>query len=167
MAIMTIKRHRYAAAMTLVEVMGAILILSVAVIGASAYRYHSALDARKADESATATRIALLLCENWRGVSGAVSGDEVYDAEDYFAHGLSFDACGQGPEVPADFTALATYTIELNGITYYTTLSWKDVAAGLRALNVVVAWNQRGAGSGSTAFAHADKSFRLTTYTTY
>ena len=161
------KRHRYAAAMTLVEVMGAILILSVAVIGASAYRYHSALDARKADETATATRIALLLCENWRGVSGAVSGDEVYDAEDYFAHGLSFDACGQGPEVPADFTALATYTVELNGITYHTTLSWKDVAAGLRALNVVVAWNQRGTGSGSTDFAHADKSFRLTTYTTY
>ena len=162
---MIVKRPKCAAAMTLVEVMGSVLILSVAVIGASAYRYHSALDARKADVRATATRIALLLCENWRGVSGAVSGDEAYDAEDYFAHGLSFDASGEGPEVPADFTELATYTIELNGINYYTTLSWKDVATGLRALNVVVAWNQRN--TGSTAFADADKSFRLTTYTTY
>ncbi len=158
---MTVKRPKCAVAMTLVEVMGAILILAVAVIGASAYRYHAALDARKADEMATATRIALLLCENWRGVSG----DEAFGPEDYFGHGLSFDSCGQGPEVPADFTALATYTIELNGINYYTTLSWKDVAAGLRALNVVVAWNQRN--TGSTAFADADKSFRLTTYTTY
>lgn len=152
--------------MTLVEVMGAILILAVAVIGASAYRYHAALDARKADERATATRIALLLCENWRGVSGAVSGDEAYDAEDYFAHGLSFDASSEGPEVPADFTELATYTIALKGkygVTYYTTLSWKDVSPGLRALNVIVAWGQQGSGS----FADADKSFRLTTYTTY
>ncbi len=164
---MTVKRPRCAAAMTLVEVMGAILILAVAVIGASAYRYHSALDARKADEMATATRIAVLLCENWRGVSGAVSGDEAFDPEDYFGHGLSFDASDEGPAVPADFTALATYTIALNGITYYTTLSWKDIATGLRTLNVVVAWNQRGAGSGSTAFAYADKLFRLTTYTTY
>ena len=162
---MTVKRPRCAAGMTLVEVMGAILILAVAVIGASAYRYHAALDARKADERATATRIALLLCENWRGVSGAVSGDEAFDADDYFSHGLSVDSSGQGPEVPEDFTALATYTVELNGITYYTTLSWKDVATGLRALNVVVAWNQRN--TSSTAFADADKSFRLTTYTTY
>ncbi len=161
---MAVKRHRCAAAMTLVEVMGAILILTVAVIGASAYRYHAALDARKADERATATRIAVLLCENWRGVSGAVSGDEAFNPENYWGHGLSFNSSSES-QVPADFTELATYTIELNGINYYTTLSWKDVATGLRALNVVVAWNQRG--TGSTAFADADKSFRLTTYTTY
>ncbi len=163
MAIMTIKRPRYAAAMTLVEVMGAILILAVAVIGASAYRYHSALDARKADERATATRIAVLLCENWRGVGGAVSGDEAFNPENYWGHGLEFNASGEGPAVAVDFTSLATYSIEINGITYYTTLSWKDVATGLRALNVVVAWSQQGSGS----FADADKSFRLTTYTTY
>jgi hypothetical protein len=153
--------------MTLVEVMGATLILAVAVIGASAYRYHSALDARKADERATATRIAMLLCENWRGVSGAVSGDEAYNPEDYWGHGLEFNSCGHGPEVPMDFTSLATCSIELNGITYYATLSWKDVATGLRALNVVVAWDQRGAGSGEPAYAHANKSFKLTTYATY
>lgn len=158
---MTVKRPRCAAAMTLVEVMGAILILSVAVIGASAYRYHSALDARKADETATATRIALLLCENWRGIRG----DETFDPEDYWSHDLpGIENSSEGPEVPPGFTVLNTYTVEINNVFYYVTMSWKDLFAGLRALNVAVAWNQNGSGSGSTAFAHADKSFRLTTY---
>jgi Tfp pilus assembly protein PilV len=161
MAIMTVKRPKFAAGITLIEEMAAILILTVAILGASAYRYHAALDARKADESATATRIALLLCENWRGIDG----DETFDPEDYWGHNqLMIDVSGQGPEVPTDFTHLATYKVEINSVHYFVTMSWKDVAVGLRALNVTVNWNQRGAGSGSTAYAHADKSFKLTTY---
>lgn len=158
---MTIKRPKYEAGITLVEEMAAILILSVAVIGASAYRYHSALDARKADETAVATRIALLLCENWRGING----DETFNPQDYWGQGLPvIEVSGQGPEVPIGFTQLQTYTVEINNVLYFVTMSWQDVAAGLRALNVTVAWNQRGAGHGSKAFANADKSFRLTTY---
>ena len=162
MAIMTIKRPKCAAAITLVEVMVTILILAVAVIGASAYRYHSALDARKADETATATRIALLLCENWRGIRG----DETFDPEDYWAQDLPvIEVSGEGPQVSPGFTVLNTpYTVEINNVLYYVTMSWKDIFAGLRALNVAVAWNQNGSGSGSTAFADAEKSFRLTTY---
>jgi len=161
MAIMTIKRPKYAAAMTLVEVMGAILILAVAVIGASAYRYHSALDARKADEMAAATRITLLLCENWRGISG----DETFNPEDYWGQDLPvIEVSSEGPDVPPGFTTAGNYTVEINNVFYYVTMSWKDLYAGLRVLNVAVAWNQNGSGSGSTAFADAEKSFKLTTY---
>ncbi|MHC4461118.1 MAG: type IV pilus modification PilV family protein [Planctomycetota bacterium] len=158
---MTIKRPKYKAGITLVEEMAAILILSVAVIGASGYRYHSALDARKADQRAAATRIALLLCENWRGISG----DETFDPENYWGHDLPLiEDSAEGPEVPIGFTTLQTSTVEINNVFYYVTMSWQDVAAGLRALNVAVAWNQNDSNSGSTAFADADKTFKLTTY---
>jgi len=155
----TVKRHRYAAAMTLVEVMGAILILSVAVIGASAYRYHSALDARKADETATATRIALLLCESWRGVEG----DLTFDPGSHLSPELAIQPVGQPPPNPQGFNVLETYRITANGLISTSALLWQDIAPGLRALNVTVFWDWDPDGFGNPK--RAKKSFTLTTYT--
>ena len=67
---MHIKRSKSTAAFTIVEIMEAMVILLIAMIGASGYRYYAALDARKAAMQATAARIGLLLCESWRGVEG-------------------------------------------------------------------------------------------------
>jgi hypothetical protein len=54
---------------------------------------------------------------------------------------------------------------ETDDINYYAFLSWKDVSAGLRALNVVVAWAQRD--TGPATIDDADKIYALTTYVTY
>ena len=167
MAIMTIKRPKYAAGMTLVEVMGAILILSVAVIGASAYRYHSALDARKADRKTIATRVALLLCESWRGVEG----DETFDPNSYFGSDLAVEpvTTHDGPGVPTGFGLLGVYKIVVDGLDCRATLSWKewDITAGLRVLNVIVVWDWDPYRHPLGAYKYATQSYRLTTYTTY
>ena len=141
----------------MVDAMVALAILSVGVMAATNYRYYAALDARKATVHTTAARIGQMLCESWRGVEGA----ETYDPITYLGSNLKITT-STGPEKPGDFTLLGSYTVRLNGVDYYVTMSWKDIYSGLRALNVVVAWVQRE--QVGSNIAGADKSFKLTTY---
>ena len=175
MATKYFKRYK---GLTLVEVMISVLILSVAVIGAAGYRYYAALDARKAAVEITAARIALLLCESWRGVKGA----ETYDPTAHLGSDLKiaestqsefgFDHALFYPTVSKHFKPLGFYRIVSNDVEYSTILLWKDISTGLRALDVVVAWPLWGqrepsysdTTSGSSTDAY--KSFELTTYTT-
>ncbi len=142
---------------SLVSTMIAIVIILVALIGTSNFRYFSTLDAKKAAAKITASRIGLMLCENWRGLGGV----ETYDPATSLGSDLTITT-STGPAEPADFTLLGSYTITLNGANYYITLSWKDVSTGLRALNIIVAWAQRT--QGVSSLNNADKSFKLTTY---
>ncbi len=142
---------------SLASVMIATVIILVALIGTSNFRYYSTLDAQKAAAKITASRIGLMLCENWRGIGGV----DTYDPSTSLGSALTITT-STGPAKPADFTLLGSYTITVNGANYYITLSWKDVSTGLRALNVVVAWAQRN--QGVSSLNDADKSFKLTTY---
>ncbi len=143
---------------SLVSVMIAMTILLAALIGTSNFTYCSTLDSRKAAAKTAASRIGLMLCENWRGVGGV----ETYDPATSLGSALTITPSA-GPDKRGDFTLLGSYTIALNGADYYITLSWKDVSTGLRALNVIVAWVQRE--QGTSGPDDADQSFKLTTYT--
>ena len=142
---------------SLVGIMIATVIILAALIGTSNFRYYSTLDAQKAAAKITASRIGLMLCENWRGIGGV----ETYDPATSLGSALTITT-STGPDKPADFTLLGSYSITLNGANYYITLSWKDVSTGLRALNIIVAWAQRT--QGVSSLNDADKSFKLTTY---
>ena len=171
---MTIERSKSGAAFTLVEVMAAIVIMSIAVIGASSYRYHAALDARKADMQMSAARVTLLLCEDWRGLKGIATYNPVsYLGSDLtIAPSSSFETgiinTKSFPVAAGGFTLLGIYTIAMDGVNYYAILSWKDVNTGLRALNVIVVWPVRGqtAVSSEDVASNVYTSFGLTTYTT-
>jgi prepilin-type N-terminal cleavage/methylation domain-containing protein len=148
--------------MTLVEILVAVTILLIALIGTSTFRYAVALDERKADAQTTAARIALMFCESWQGIKG----DENYDPVNHLGSDLKVVKI-TGSENPDDFTTLGSYTVAFDdgdGVDNYTmALSWKDVKPELRALNIIVAWASRdheGKGDG-----FIDKSFSLTTYT--
>jgi len=148
---------------SLVGTMVAVVVLLVALIGTSSFRYYAALDARKADAQTTAARIALMLCESWRGIRG----DEAYDPTAHLGSDVDITP-SNGSGKPEDFTLLGSYTVVLDdadpdSVNYYTTLSYRDVQPGLRVLNVVVAWAQRAPGQDGTE--NVDKSFRLTIYT--
>ena len=151
-------KRRFRRGLSLVDAMSAIVVLVVTVIGAADYRYYAALDERKATIQVGAARIGVLLCEGWRGVKGS----DAYDPTTYSGSDLVITA-SSGPEEPEGFTLLGSYTVELNGGNYYTTLSWNDVYTELRALNVVVTWTLRG--QEEVGFEEIDELFRLTTYT--
>ncbi|HEC03536.1 MAG TPA: hypothetical protein ENI81_08365 [Phycisphaerales bacterium] len=150
---------------TLVGTLVAVVILLIALVGTSTFRYTAALDGRRADAQTTAARVALLLCESWRGLNG----DETHDpiqlaAGDFGVSRSSWD----GHVTPDGYTLLGNYEIVMDdgdpdGMAYYATLSWNDVQPGLRALNINVAWAQR---SETAAGArNVDKSYTLTAYT--
>jgi hypothetical protein len=141
----------------------AVALLLIAIIGTSNFRYYASLDARKAAAQTAAARIALTLCESWRGLQGDLSYNPVSQLGSFVTV-----TAGDGPAQPAGFVLLGKYKIVLDsnqtdaeGADYYASLSWKDVQPGLRALNVIVAWAQRG----QKGVINTDKSFVLTTYT--
>lgn len=148
---------------TLTSTLISVAVILVALIGTSNFRYYASMDARKASALTAASRIALMLSENWRGMQGSLSYDPVAQ--------LGSDITlikSEGPGNPGDFTLLGSYKIVMDekdddaeGADYFATLSWKDIQPGLRALNVVVAWAQRG----QTGFESADKTYTLTIYT--
>lgn len=156
---MTAKQPKSRAGVTLIEVMAAIVIVAIAVLGASGYRYYSSLDARAAAVQSTAARIALLLNENWRGRGY----DHVADF-DPVSH-LSSDIAIAGPTSfipPTGFTALGRYEITLNDARFWAALSYRNDTADLRTLNTVVAWEHRPSGVDETPAPN--KTFKLTTF---
>ena len=88
---MTIKRGKFAAAVSMIEVVIAIVILSITVVAASGFRYHAARDARKSDVQLTAARLASLFLYGWKGSGGytgygkynLIGGDDLLDPCDY------------------------------------------------------------------------------------
>jgi len=150
--------------MSLIGTMVAVAILLIALIGTSTLRYSAALDGRRARAQTGAARVALALCESWRGVDGV----ETYDPTELAVADMSIgESSWDGHSTPDDFTLLGNYAVALNNgpdsLTYYATLSWQDVETGLRALNVNVAWAQRSAGADGVE--NVDKSYALTAYT--
>lgn len=158
------KRSKFAPAVTLVEVMVTMVIVLVAVLGTSSFRYHSTMAIRKAEVQLTATRLASLLLYGWKG-SGGHSGYSIYelsDPDDYdpsdpndydptdvdsvqIASGLEVSYGAPGPPIPDGYNALDSdanpnYRIVVDGVNYYATLSYKDVVDEPRELHVCVAW---------------------------
>ena len=158
------RKTRNSRGVTLVGAMVAVVVLLIALIGTSTFRYCAALDGRRADAQTTASRVALLLCESWRGLNGDANFDPIQLA----TGDLSFSQSSwNGHVTPDGFTLLGNYETVMesgdpDGLAYYATLSWNDEQPGLRALNINVAWAQR---SETTEGAkNVDKSYALTVY---
>ena len=161
---MSAKKSNSTAGFTLVEIMAAIAILLVAILGTFAFRYNATLGARRADLQTTAARTALLLCESWRGADDPNAFDPTLLADTDSSSSLAVELAYEGPTCPSDFTLLGIYRVTVQDINYYATLSWKDVSTRLRALNIAVAWDLRGSGADYSQLTY--RPFKLTTYFT-
>lgn len=155
--------------MTLIEVLLAIVIIAIAVIGASGYRYFAALDARKASTRSTAARIALLLSENWRGLGydriGLYEPATHFKDEDPGELEVSDPFATRGPGSDGNFDRfLGQYEITANNTQFWATLAWKQEAANLIALNTVVAWEARKGNKGESGNIVVNRTFKLTTF---
>ena len=124
---MAVKLPKYAKAFTLVEVMVAMVILTIAILGALNYEYYAARDVQISQAEITAANTAQLLLEDWKSTGGS----EEYDPS---ILGLGFS---NPIRIPSDFTSGqglgtplndAVYTITVNKIPMLVMLVWKDVA---------------------------------------
>jgi Tfp pilus assembly protein PilV len=137
--------------LTLIEVMIAMLIIMIIVIGAISYMYACMWNAKRADVRITAARIGQLLLETWK-ITGHYdtdgSGNQIWswNVTDFdptdpafnltlpgsFSNANDFDLSGIGTE-------LDDYTIIIDGVGYFVTLLFDDNQP--RMLSARVGWN--------------------------
>jgi len=140
---MTISGKRHASGLTLIEVMVAMAVIIVGIIGAMGFRYYSILDARKADVQIGASRLSSMLLEGWKSAAGYSAADtEPYDPVAMFGTQLPIVMQDVGPEVASGFEKHAKYTIKANREEYFATLSYKDDGNN-RTLNVATTWGSK------------------------
>lgn len=152
--VMKSKQGKSRSGLTLIEIMVAIVVIIVGVLGAVMYRYGAALDARKADVHVGASRVALLILEGWKGAAGAVdaSGNIAYFPHDDIPLNSEFDEGSD--DITITSNGSDNYTIYLTGGTstyYYAQLTYnEDVDGdstdddGIRKLEVKVTYYGRG-----------------------
>lgn len=135
---------------SLIEVLVAVVVLAVAVLGALSYQYHATRRTVLAKDELTATRTARLLLEDWK----SNGGDENYDPTTL--------EMGFVPTGVAD-----CYRIKVNDLPMTASLGWNDVdvdkEAGvtLREIRVTLQWRQdRSTG----VLEDMDPDFTMTTY---
>ena len=151
---------------SLIEVMVAMVVIIIGVIGAMGFRYYCVLDAKKADVQITAARIATLLLEDWKGTGGSAY---VPNTSLLSSSGLTVTASATGPVAafPSSILNNTSYHVVCNVnassiIHYYVTLS--SAATLPRTLNVSVGWcSNYKAGTLSTT----DRANRVMSFTTY
>jgi hypothetical protein len=147
--IITVKRPKFASAVTLIEVMLAMAVLVIAALGALGYQYYAAGHSRIARAQITAVRTAQLLLEDWKSTGGS----EEYDLT---ALGLGFSSRlfipsqwshGHGEGLGSPLRASA-YAVTVDDLPMVVTLRWEDVAEDtiaaikLRQLAVIVRFGE-------------------------
>ncbi len=156
---MKFRQNRAKIAFTVMETIIASIIFVIAIIGTGAYRYQAAMSAHKTDLYSTGVRTALLLCEGWAGADG----NSTFNPVSVFNPQLNISTSTTGTAVPTGYTKLGYYKIIVDGVTYFATLSWKDISSGgVRSLNVMVKWDL--CDRGTNTLATANQSYHLTTY---
>ncbi len=125
------RERRQPAGVTLLELVIATLILSIAAVGALTYQYHAVKHAHSAQAELTAAQLAQLVIDDWK----STGGDEFYDPADLDL-GLE------------ELSNSRIYRIRLNDFPMRVGLEHNDVeideAAGvtLREIRVVVRWRR-------------------------
>ena len=149
---MKIKANHLGKGVTLIEGLIAMAIIAILGLGALSYQYFGAKHFRIAHGELTATRTGQLIIEDWKanGAKDIIN----YDATQL---GVGF--------VKPDPGDNSYYTITIDGVKLYITLSYNDVEtdedAGvtLRQINVQVQWKD-----GPGTLTAEDPSITLSTY---
>jgi hypothetical protein len=134
--------ERQNSGLTLIEIMVSIIVIVIGVIGAMGYRYYCALDARRADVQITAARLGSMFLESWKAAGGYPASDPMnnYNPVD-LAHIPEVSISSSGSTGPGGFNdVFGNYLVVTNRVDYYATLSYQEVGAEPRVLNVCVAW---------------------------
>jgi len=154
---------------SIIEIMIFTVVLTIAVIGTSGYRYFAAMDIRRSDNEITAGRIASQLCKSWEGIGG---GSSSYDPVNDNGIGLNIEATSSSlaPQAPSNFTLLTNgghYKVKVYSDNdkdiriYYATMSYRTINnanGNLETLNVTVSWPANPSNSNATT----NDSFCLT-----
>jgi Tfp pilus assembly protein PilV len=121
-------KRNYAAGLTLIEALLAIVIIAIAALGSLSYQYLGAKQDKTALVTLAATRIGQLVLEDWKSTGGAADYSPV-PLQTGFQAGTS-----------------GNYLITIDGVTFSTSLAYNDIATNntigvtLRQIAATVRW---------------------------
>jgi len=118
---MIFNRPKFAAALTLTEVVVAMAILAIITLGGLSYQYHAARHSRIARAQIIGTRTAQLLLEDWKSTGGS----EFYDPNSLE---LGFSSKLSSSMTACEGTALHSITVD--NVPMEVTLYWIDRGEG-------------------------------------
>jgi len=154
-------RQKRNSGLTLIEVMIAMIVIVIVVIGSMGYRYYGALDARRSDVQMTAARLGLTLLEDWKGAGATLT----YNPVAQFSGPLVISTKGvtaEGLGTPSGYHVLGIYAVVAGGTDYRVILSQADETPTTpKILNARIAWISGGYQWGSQ---RASQSVALTTH---
>lgn len=148
---------------TLVECMVATLVLMITFSGILGFRYHSVLDAQRAEDQLLAARVAFAISEAWRGHRGATDFDPAQqgfdnhfqiqpvnaDGDTGFSDSKTIKLSGtmlaMAPSSPSGSELLGSYQIRIEGRQFQADLSYKNAGhvPNTRILNVNLSWQDQ------------------------
>jgi len=121
----------------LLEIMVAMAVLLVGVLGTMSFRYHCALNSRKADAHNKAVRLGSMLLEGWK----ATGAKDDFDAITMFSPDITISSSTKCPAAGGSFNELGRYHIYSDNMNYYAALSYINAdAATPKTLNVSIYW---------------------------
>lgn len=134
-------RHRRRRGFSMLELAIASLILGILSVGSLGYQYYASRDARRAEVQTTASRLAKMMLDQWKGMGG----DTTYNPISSLSPEVTIIASERGPAAASvegvPFTKLGSYRIQVDTRYYYATCSWRAASATEPILlNVAVAW---------------------------
>lgn len=140
----------------MVEVTIAMAVLTIIALGALGYQYHATRQARVAHGQMTATRIGLLLLEDWKSTGGSEDYDPVFADLGFETTQCAASDFGFGEGLG---TALrnTVYGITIDDVPMHIVLKYKDVDTDevaqitLRQIAVVLKFDEPGGQSGTLA----------------
>ena len=136
------KQSQHTKGFTLIECMVVMLILMITIGGIMGFRYHSVLNAERAETQLLAARAADVISEAWRAQKGATDFDPIGQSFDsHFLIGSGSVSAFAGASGPG-YQILGNYQIQIEGRRFNASLVFEDFTdvPNARILHVVLRW---------------------------
>jgi len=123
--------------MSLAELMVAMTVLIISLLGAVKFRYYSNLDAHKAEVQNKAVRLGSTIIGRWKIMGNYSSYDLAVDMSDI----LTISELESGPAITGGFSTIGYYLIEFENVNFYVTLgNIASTSNKPETLTITVGW---------------------------
>jgi len=139
------RRLKCGRAVTLLEVMTAMVVLAIAALGAVGYQYHAVQQTEVANAQVVSTRTAQLLLEDWKSTGGSVDYDPAILGLGFSPASLTPEGFSQGLQHSTGYILNDTvYAVTINNVPMLVMMTYIDVdydstaEVTLRELSIII-----------------------------
>jgi Tfp pilus assembly protein PilV len=123
--------------MSLAELLVAMSVLIISLLGAVKFRYYSNLDAHKSEVQNKAVRLASTIMGRWKIMGDYSSYDLAVDMADV----LTISELESGPTITGGFSTIGYYHIDFENVNFYVTLGHiASTSTKPDTLTITVGW---------------------------